>query len=261
MKTLITGANKGIGFALAQNLGHRGYEVLVGARNETRGQEAVEKLKSEGINAEFVKVDLDDLNQLTSLSALTDIDLLINNAGISGNIHSDKGHLDMEKSAFDYSSSDLEETIKTNFLGTHAVITELLPHSLTENAKIINITVPVSQEYWMPLAYVTSKAAQNAMTFAFGHQFKKDKSQKQIFAIMPGAVATDLNGAKVGDSPFVKSSEETAQMISKFIFDEKNHNAQIINFDGTIYDNYEPGLRNKVIKDVAKNGLKRKFKK
>lgn len=115
MKTLITGANKGIGFALAQNLGHRGYEVLVGARNETRGQEAVEKLKAEGINAEFVKVDLDDLNQLTSLSALTDIDLLINNAGISGNIHSDKGHLDMEKSAFDYSNSDLEETIKTNF--------------------------------------------------------------------------------------------------------------------------------------------------
>lgn len=49
-------------------------------------------------------------------------------------------------------------------------------------------------------------------------------------------------------------------MISKFIFDNKNHNAQIINFDGTIYDNYEPGLRNKVIKDVAKNGLKRKFK-
>ena len=218
-------------------------------------------MKAEGINAEFVKVDLDDLNQLTSLSALTDIDLLINNAGISGNIHSDKGHLDMEKSAFDYSNSDLEETIKTNFLGTHAVITELLPHSLTENAKIINITVPVSQEYWMPLAYVTSKAAQNAMTFAFGHQFKKDKSQKQIFAIMPGAVATDLNGAKVGDSPFVKSPEETAQMISKFIFDNKNHNAQIINFDGTIYDNYEPGLRNKVIKDVAKNGLKRKFKK
>ncbi|XOW22086.1 hypothetical protein QK908_07120 [Lactococcus cremoris] len=41
---------------------------------------AVEKLKAEGINAEFVKVDLDDLNQLTSLSALTDIDLLINNA-------------------------------------------------------------------------------------------------------------------------------------------------------------------------------------
>ena len=80
MKTLITGANKGIGFALAQNLGHRGYEVLVGARNETRGQEAVEKLKAEGITAEFVKVDLDDLNQY--LSALTDIDLLINNAGI-----------------------------------------------------------------------------------------------------------------------------------------------------------------------------------
>ena len=89
----------------------------------------------------------------------------------------------------------------------------------------------------------------------------KDKSKKQIFAVMPGAVATDLNGAKVGDSPFVKSPEETAQMISKFIFDDKNHNAQIINFDGTIYDNYEPGLRNKVIKDVAKNGLKRKFKK
>lgn len=100
------------------------------------------------------------------------------------------------------------------------MIKELLPHSLTENAKIINITVPVSQNIGCHLL-MSLKAAQNAMTFAFGHQFKKDKSKKQIFAVMPGAVATDLNGAKVGDSPFVKSPEETAQMISKFIFDDK----------------------------------------
>lgn len=259
MKTLITGANKGIGFALAQTLGRRGYDILLGARSETRGQAAVEKLQAEGINAEFVKVDLNDLAQLSSLAQLRDIDLLINNAGIAGNIKSDSGDLDMEKSPFAYTTADLQETMNTNFLGTHAVISQLLPHSLTENAVIVNITVPVSQEYWAPLAYVTSKAAQNAMMFAFGHQFSKEKSAKQIFGVMPGAVATDLNGAKVGDNPVIKSPEETAELISHFIFDNKNHNAEIINFDGTIYKSYEPGLRSKIIKDVAKNGLKRKL--
>lgn len=241
MKALITGANKGIGFAIAQNLGKRGLEILVGSRDEKRGQEAVSKLQAEGITANFVKVDLNDIDSLTNLSALTDIDILVNNAGIAGNIKSEKGNLDMSKSAFAYTTADLQETISTNFLGTHAVITNLLT-SLSADAKILNVTVPVSQSYWMPLAYVTSKAAQNAMTFAFGHQFEKDKSKRQIFGVMPGAIATDLNGAKVGAGGVVKSPEEAAENITSFLFDGKNHNAELINFDGTVFDNYEPGL-------------------
>ena len=106
---------------------------------------------------QFVKVDLDDLNQLTSLSALTDIDLLINNAGISGNIHSDKGHLDMEKSAFDYSTTDLEETIKTNFLGTHAVIKELLPTRFITGS---------DQDFIAAMTKVLSKCKTNSFIFA-----------------------------------------------------------------------------------------------
>lgn len=258
MKALVTGANKGIGFAIAKNLGHRGYQILLGARDESRGQEAVQKLQADGISATFVKVDLNDLASLTSLSLLSDIDILVNNAGIAGNISSDKGKLDMNKSAFDYTTDDLQETLNTNFLGTHAVIMNLLT-ALTDDAKILNVTVPVSQKYWMPLAYVTSKAAQNAMTFAFGHQFEKDKSKRQIFGVMPGAIATDLNGAKVGEGGMVKSPDEAAENIISFLFDGKNHNAELINFDGSIIDNYEPGLMSKTLKDAAKNGLKRKF--
>ncbi|QDK70389.1 SDR family NAD(P)-dependent oxidoreductase [Lactococcus protaetiae] len=258
MKALITGANKGIGFAIAQNLGKRGYEILLGARQESLGQEAVQKLQADGISASFVKVDLNDLEGLESLSDLSDVDILVNNAGIAGNIATEKSKLDMNKSAFDYTTTDLQETLNTNFLGTHAVITNLLP-ALSENAKILNVTVPVSQKYWMPLAYVTSKAAQNAMTFAFGHQFEKDKSKRQIFGVMPGAIATDLNGAKAGEGGMVRTPYEAAENITSFLFDGKNHNAELINFDGTIIDNYEPGLMGKNLKDIARNGLKRKF--
>src|SRR5215207_424203 len=84
---LITGANRGIGFETARQLGQQGIKILLGARNEEKGLEAERKLKTEGLDAEFVLLDVDDLNSRQAAAKYIEetygkLDILINNAGI-----------------------------------------------------------------------------------------------------------------------------------------------------------------------------------
>jgi NAD(P)-dependent dehydrogenase (short-subunit alcohol dehydrogenase family) len=238
MKALITGANKGIGYEIARALGKRGYEVLVGARDEKRGQEAVAKLTAEGFQSQWIKIDLNDFATLANAAEhVGQLDLLVNNAGIPGNLTTEKSTKDMQKSAFAYTTDDLRQTMEVNFFATHELIKQLLPH-LADDGKIVNLTIPISgNQYWQPLAYLTSKAAQNSMTMVLGNEWIKQESRRQIFGVMPGAVATDLNGQTAGG--FVKTAEEAASVVIDFIFDGKNHNAHILEFSGLEISSYE----------------------
>ena len=83
---LVTGANKGIGYAIATLLLQKGYTVLVGARDAERGAAAVSELQAFG-NAELLLVDVANLDSIheavANINANYDgLDLLINNAGI-----------------------------------------------------------------------------------------------------------------------------------------------------------------------------------
>jgi NAD(P)-dependent dehydrogenase (short-subunit alcohol dehydrogenase family) len=268
-RALITGGNKGIGFEIARELGKSGYEILLGARNETLGNSAVEELKKEGITASFIKIDLNNfatLHQATNSAGK--IDVLVNNAGIPGNLKTEKSNLDMAKSSLAYTTEELRETMEVNFFGTHELIKSLLPN-LTSEAKIVNITVPISSPHWHPLAYTTSKAALNVMTMVFGMEFSKT-SKHQIFGVMPGAVATDLNGmgkvihllekVKKGEeiegsdiklpkemahlvkTGLVKTPNEAAKLIAGFVLDGKNYNGKILNWNGSEINSYEPDI-------------------
>lgn len=86
--TLITGANKGIGFEIARQLGQKGYRVLIGARDWDRGQTAVADLKSEGFDSRYLQIDLTDLATVAAAAADIEaqegrLDILINNSGIT----------------------------------------------------------------------------------------------------------------------------------------------------------------------------------
>jgi len=241
-RALVSGANKGIGLEIARELGQKGYEILLGARAESRGAQALEELKKEGIAASFIKIDLDDVNTLhAAADQAGTLDLLVNNAGIPGNLQTAKSNLDMGKSPFAYTTEDLRRTMEVNFFGTHELIKSLMPN-LTEEARIVNITIPVSGNlYWQPLAYKTSKAAQNVMTMIFGVEFAKTGSKRQIFGIMPGATSTDLNGEPVGaHGGRFKSARDAGRIIAGFILDGKNYNGRLINWDGTEIAGYEP---------------------
>jgi NAD(P)-dependent dehydrogenase (short-subunit alcohol dehydrogenase family) len=89
-KALITGANKSIGFETARQLLQKGYYVYLGSRTISNGQEAVEKLKAEGLkNVEAIQIDVSDDESVqiarAEIGKKTDVlDVFINNAGITG---------------------------------------------------------------------------------------------------------------------------------------------------------------------------------
>src|SRR5262245_10744599 len=84
---LVTGANKGIGFETARQLGKQGMTVLIGARDEVRGARAVDTLRAENIDARFVALDVTDVASAAEAAHTIErdlgrLDVLVNNAGI-----------------------------------------------------------------------------------------------------------------------------------------------------------------------------------
>jgi len=84
---LVTGANKGIGFETARQLGQQGVSVLIGARDEARGRRAAEILTGEGASARWISLDVSDPDSIASAAAEVErsfgrLDILVNNAAL-----------------------------------------------------------------------------------------------------------------------------------------------------------------------------------
>lgn len=198
---LVTGANKGIGFEIARQLGAQGTIVLVGARDSNRGEQAAEKLQSEGINATFVQIDVTDQATVKSSAAFIDkiygrLDILVNNAGISLR----EGRVPPSELAVDM----FRLTYETNVFGLFTVTKAMLPLlKRSEAGRIVNLsstmgslslnTDPTSFYARMPplLAYNSSKTAVNAITVFFANELR-DTSIK-VNSVSPGYVSTGLN--------------------------------------------------------------------
>ena len=211
---LITGANKGLGFETARQLGKQNIKVLIGARDATRGQESVEKLKNEGIDAEFVLVDVTDEKTLEAAAKYIEenfgkLDILVNNAGIA---------LDSGEKLGDLSLNTIRKTFDTNFFGVISVTQAFLPLiKKAESGRIVNVSSglgsltlhsdPNSFYYNIkPLAYNSSKAALNMFTVILAHELKDTKIK--VNSADPGYTATDLN-----DNSGPKTVEEGASII------------------------------------------------
>src|SRR5262249_8322633 len=79
MTTLITGANRGLGFEVARQLVAAGHQVWIGPRDETRGRQA-----ADAVGARFVQFDVtDDASVTAAADTIGELDVLVNNAGIS----------------------------------------------------------------------------------------------------------------------------------------------------------------------------------
>ena len=221
---LVTGANKGIGFGIAKHLGLSGWNVILGARNEQRAEKAISELKAVGINVlGYVNIELKDLNGVSQAAKeisekYPGLSLLVNNAGIPGDMSVDSAHTEL---------SDIRETLDVNFIGTWALTKALLPILTSNNGRIVNITVPSEiSPYWHPLAYVASKAAQNAMMGVMAIEFQQSKTPVEIFSVHPGPTTTDLNGNMA--LPGFHDIETVGQKTAELINDGQNHQGEFI---------------------------------
>lgn len=220
----ITGANKGIGFGISKYLGQSGWDIIIGARNEARALDAKSKLQDAGCTVlGWVEIELS--NQASISKAAKEINekypslnLLVNNAGIPG---------DMSKTSWDTDMKDIKETTDVNFFGTLAITQALLPLIKQNEGRIVNVTVPSEiSPYWHPLAYVASKAAQNAMMGVMAMEFKQNNIPVEIFSVHPGPTTTDLNGNM--DLPGFHTTDKVGEKFAKLINDGKSHNGEFI---------------------------------
>ena len=221
---LVTGANKGIGYGIAKHLGLNGWNIILGARNKERAEKAIQDLRSVGVNVVgWVNIELSDLRSIdTAANEIKEqfptLSLLVNNAGIPGN---------MAEASYETDISNIKETIDVNFIGTFALTKALIQLLSINNGRIVNITVPSEiSPYWHPLAYVASKAAQNAMMGVMAMEFQQKNMPVEIFSVHPGPTTTDLNGNMA--LPGFHNIETVGEKMAELINDGKNHQGEFI---------------------------------
>lgn len=203
---LITGANKGIGFETARQLGEQGITVLIGSRNQQQGEQAASTLRAKGVKAQTLVIDVTNQNTIDAAvgevtHAFRKLDILVNNAGIS-----------IERVPPSQSQMEnLRKTFETNFFGAFAVTKAFLPLiQKSEAGRIVNVSSglgsltslgnPARVEYAINvLGYTASKAALNALTVTLAKELRT--TSVKVNSVDPGATATDLNNFRGRQTP------------------------------------------------------------
>ena len=199
---LVTGANKGIGFETAKQLGKEGITIIAASRNKERGLAAVEQLKSEGIDVEFLQLDIDNNADIRFayeyiLNKYGKLDILVNNAGIQ--IESKEWGIN---NTTDIDEKALRATLDTNFFNIVKLTNTLLPLiRKSEAGRIVNLSSilgslglhsdPNSPIYSSKLfAYDTSKTALNSYTVHLASALAG--TAIKVNSAHPGWVKTDM---------------------------------------------------------------------
>jgi NAD(P)-dependent dehydrogenase (short-subunit alcohol dehydrogenase family) len=194
--TLITGANKGLGFETARQLIAAGHAVYLGSRDAERGRRAAERL-----GARLVVLDVtDDASVAAAAQAIEaggGLDVLVNNAGIEV-----RAEGNVVPGAAEVTADQLRSLFETNVFGVVRVTHAFLPLLRRSAAPVVvnvssglasltRVSTPGTPAYaYRGVAYPASKAAVNMITV----QYAKAFPDMRINAVEPGFTATDLNG-------------------------------------------------------------------
>ena len=189
--TLITGATKGLGLQTARRLIAAGHTVYLGARDSQRGKQVAADL-----GADMVLIDVTSDDSVEAAAALVreqagQLDVLVNNAGISGG----------RKPPGEVTAADMQAVYDTNVFGVVRVMHAFLPLLETSGTPVVvNVSSGLGslavtndpgrfESTLLGLAYPSSKAALNMLT----SQYAKAYPAIRINAVDPGYTATDLN--------------------------------------------------------------------
>ncbi|KAB8191602.1 SDR family NAD(P)-dependent oxidoreductase [Nonomuraea phyllanthi] len=209
--TLITGANKGLGFETARRLIEAGHTVYAGARDAGRGREAAERL-----GARFVQIDVTDEDSVKAAAEFVRadagrLDVLVNNAGIVG----------ARKPVGETTGTDMMTTYDTNVFGVVRVTHAFLPLLEASDAPVVvNVGSglgslaatgdPDRVEFQVrSLDYNSSKTA----LVMISAQYAKAYPAIRFNTVDPGYTATDLNG-HTGPQTVEEGAEVIVRMAS-----------------------------------------------
>ena len=192
-RALVTGANRGIGFAIAEGLSAKRYEVLLGSRDLDAGKSAASRIGSTP-----VQLDVSSPDSISrAVKEVGPVDILVNNAGIlgSGSILDD---LD-----------DFTDCMNVMVRGPLLLMRHLSPHMVSQRyGRVVNVSSgwgAFSRGVEGPGAYGVAKAALNALTVSAARTLP---SAVKVNAMCPGWVRTRMGGASASRSP--EEGAETA---------------------------------------------------
>jgi NAD(P)-dependent dehydrogenase (short-subunit alcohol dehydrogenase family) len=204
---LVTGGNRGIGYAIGRSLAQRGITVILGVRDPNKGATACSRLQGEGLDVNFELLDVTDEDSLQTavkhIQARFDrLDILVNNAGIS---------IDDSKNALDVSRRTIEKTLQTNVVGPLLLCQKCIALMKAGGyGRIVNMssTLGSLSEIADPNsayagvgtpAYRLSKAALNAITTLIAKEVGDDNIL--VNSACPGWVRTDMGGDQAPLTP------------------------------------------------------------
>ncbi|MFN7091579.1 MAG: SDR family oxidoreductase [Allorhizobium sp.] len=204
---LVTGANKGIGLAIARQLGTAGHTVWLGCRDILRGEMAARELRDNGVDARAVQLDVTDAESVSKAAQIVEnemgrLDVLINNAGLMfGPPHS----------LAEESVNEMQRMFDTNVVGVMRVTQAFLPLlRKSKAARIVMMSSGLSSltdaldmrsETWTVGfgGYCASKTALNMLTVKLAKEL--DREGIKVNAVDPGLTSTDMTGNGAGHSP------------------------------------------------------------
>lgn len=194
----MTGANKGIGYAIAAGLGALGWSVGVGARDPERLARAVGQLRDGGADAFAVELDVTDDASVAAAAGLLEarggLDVLINNAGIAGGMSQVPSTVEIEA---------MRAAVETNVFGVVRTTNAMLPQlRRAASPRIVNLSSTVGSLTYhadgapdagpVLMAYSPTKTYLNAITLQYVREL--EGTGILINNVCPGYVSTDLNG-------------------------------------------------------------------
>jgi NAD(P)-dependent dehydrogenase (short-subunit alcohol dehydrogenase family) len=223
---LVTGANKGIGRHIAQQLAAAGLTVYVGARDLAKGEEA-----AAAIGGRAIQLDVTDRASIdAAAAAVPELDVLVNNAGIIA----DGG------APPDSSVEAFRTTYETNVFGVLAVTNAFLPAlRRSPHPRIVNISSGTGSLTWSAAgglyqnagtgaAYRSSKAALNALTLFYAQALPDFR----VNALAPGLRRTDLNPrAQTADGDPAEAAEAAVRLA---LLDDDGPTGLFHQYDGTV---------------------------
>ncbi len=211
MLALVTGGDRGIGYAIAKKLAENGYDVVLAALDRKRLKKAASDFEKLGVKAHWFVCDVTDDRQIKKLakdvSRIGKLDLLINNAGVAYN-----------KDFMENSQEEIDEMLAVNLRGLINCTKELLP--LMKKGTIINISSGAGKYGFPGLAvYCATKFG----VIGFTESLAREMSGKgiRVYAICPGATQTDMWDALYPGSRATYVPEDVAVEVMELIKNSK----------------------------------------